>query len=214
MSSKLFTLFVAIVGLNYISVQIYAAPNGLNVIPTSDIYAGGQISLELQSDGSGKRIFSDDCQNFLNMQLGLGKGFDFGSDFCSDGHIYLNAKWNFLKEVKNIPAVVFGMQSLLITEGSASSETYLVFTKSFFNFRLHSGLINIDKEIKPLAGLDFPMNNLITIQIDFLEGISFAPVVNLQENIVFSPVVIFKSNNEIRHSINLQWLFNLKEDGK
>lgn len=57
---KMFSkLFIAILGLSYISVPIYAAPNGLNVIPTTDIYDSGQISLELQSDGSGARLFSD-----------------------------------------------------------------------------------------------------------------------------------------------------------
>lgn len=211
MSSK---LFIAILGLSCIFVQVYAAPNGLNVMPTTDIYDSGQISLELQSDGFGGRILSGDCQNFFNMQLGLGKGFDFGSDFCSDGHIYMNAKWSFLREVKNIPAVAFGLQNLVITESPVSFEPYLVFTKSFFNFRLHSGIIKIDNEIKPLAGLDFPMNNLIIIQIDYLNGISFAPVVNLQENIVLTPAIIYGSNGEILHSINLQWLFNFKEDDK
>lgn len=143
------------------------APSGLNVIPTADVLDQGGISLEAESAGSG-RPWSDNCDQFALLQVGVGKGLEIGLDRClNDSGSWLNVKWQAHQERSGAPGLAFGVQSI---SAGDKAQPYVVAMRSFGATRIHAGAARMGGRPRWMLGVDRPLGHRVTLQADYISG--------------------------------------------
>lgn len=143
------------------------APSGLNIIPTADVLAAGEMSLEHEMTGQG-RLWGDDSDSFGLLQFGLGRGIEVGVDRGFDPRDWWgNAKWQVQPEDAGKPAVALGIQGL--SDGDRA-QPYVVMTRSLNALRLHAGAIVIEDDLRWMAGTEVPLGTHLVFQADYTSG--------------------------------------------
>ena len=196
-----------------LSAGALAAPSGLNVIPTADVYDPGVPSVEFQSEGEG-RLFGPEYGSHALVQCGVAHGLELGMDQCvSDGGPALfNGKYRLLDGEGSRPAVAIGMQNL--GHGQVA-QNYVVTGWGFGRpLRAHLGAISLDGAVKPMAGADYTWKS-VTLMADWVAGpentssigISWAPQANMTAT--YSLLLPNAGEGLAGHVVNVQYLMKL-----
>jgi hypothetical protein len=188
-----------------------AAPNGLNLIPTADVYEPGVVSLEFQTDAE-KRPFGAAQARYMLLQFGIAPGIEFGIDNCineSGSSPLLNVKFRLWNHTHRRPAVAVGVQN--VCAGSAT-QPYLVAGFGLDNpLRFHMGAIAIDGAKRGLFGIDYTWKN-ITLQGDWISGKENALGLGISWslrsgiNLTYSWLIPNASEQPNWHSFNIQYI--------
>jgi hypothetical protein len=193
------------------SAAALAAPGGLNVIPTVDVYDPGVLNLEYQTEGAG-RLFGRDCRRLVLTQWGAARGLEVGLDKCvsEPGEpVLLNAKYRLREEADRRPALAVGLQN--VGRGQAA-QPYLVAGWGLDRpTRRHLGAIRLEGGLAALVGVDYTWKAL-TFQADWVSGRENAASLGvswaLRPNVTVT-YAAFLPNAEGGpggHLLNLQWL--------
>lgn len=198
------TLLCSLVCLSGICCQALAAPSGLNVIPTADVLDRGVLSLETESAGAG-RPWSDGCDQYNLLQIGLGNGVEFGIDRCVDSSsVWLNAKWQVAKDPA---AAAIGIQG-----AGEKAQPYLVVSKESPLARVHGGFIGMEGRWRWMLGLDKALGDRIALQADYVSGrenslsLGMALTLNRTLAVTFARSLANSGQSGSGHIINLAWL--------
>lgn len=207
-SRLIYTVVLSLVG-----VSAWCAPSGLSSIPTTDVLESGTVSIETESNGSG-RPWGRKCDHFSLLQVGLGKGVEIGVDRClNNPDHWLNGKWKVVDETAKRPAIAFGMQAVSDNE---SSQPYLVISKSLSVVRAHAGVIKLDGRLRNLYGVDYTLNKRMTLVADRINGngnsLTYGLAVNMSNR--FSMTVARTKGNSAEindgYIVNLSYLISRK----
>lgn len=193
----------------------FAAPAGLNLIPTADVYEPGQVSLEYQSDCNG-RPFGGQQARYSLLQVGLVPGLEFGVDKCiNDGEepLVANVKYRLKSGSGSRPAFAVGVQNV---GGGQVCQPYAVGCVGMDRaLRGHFGAIAIDGAVKGLLGVDYTWKRWI-LQGDWVSGRDNAAGIGVSFDVgagIYVTYSLFLPNmrgGSTVHSINLQRLIALK----
>lgn len=193
---------------------VHAAPNGLNVIPTADIYDPGVASLEFQTEGEG-RLFGQDCDDLALVQVGVARGLDIGVDKCmdsSDEPYLFNAKFRLREGEGSRLALAAGVQNLGEGEGA---QPYLVGGWGFNRpLRAHVGTIAMEGALKPMLGADYTWESL-TLQVDWVGGLEKPASVGLSwaphPSLTATYALLIPKDGGVKsgHVLNAQYLVKL-----
>ncbi len=153
-----------------------AAPSGLNLIPTADLLAPGELALEYQNDGV--RLFDGDCNNWALVEIGLTDRFEAGVDRCFDGETgtYGNIKFLLQPESEHQPAISLGVQNLASGD---MAQPFLAFAKQVNGTRLHAGAIRLEGEAEAMLGLEIGLTEPATLVLDHVTGADSASGIGL-----------------------------------
>lgn len=189
------------------------APSGLNMIPTADVLDRGAMSLETESDGTG-RPWSDDCDSFALFQFGVGGGVELGVDSCTNHpDAWVNCKWRIRSESSRLPAVALGVQAL---NYDGHTEPYAVATKTVARARFHAGLIGIESRASWMIGIDHPLSERVAFQADCIDGKQYMTALGIAIDLTDSlSLTLAKTLGHTDgtgdgHVVNLAWTATLK----
>jgi len=187
----------------------FAAPSGLNVIPTADVLPAGGVSLETEFTGADLPV-DGECDGYLLAQVGLGGGFEAGVDRCFDGSkgTWLNVKYRFSAESKGPPAFAAGIQNV----GTGSdSQPYVAASKSLGGARVHFGMISIEDEVQGVLGLDRALSKQLTFQADYISGadnsVSIGGALLVGETLTLTAVRLISNSSSAENGyfLNVAW---------
>ncbi len=145
----------------------YAAPTGLNVIPTADVLGHNEVALEYENEGV--KLFGSHCEQWALLQIGLFDRLELGVDRCFGGEpgTFGNAKVLLQEEEHTRPAVAVGVQNL--GEGE-SAQPYLALAKHAAGARLHLGAIRLHDEAAVMVGVEYELSHTVALLIDHVTG--------------------------------------------
>lgn len=209
MLSSVFLLTLLVVNISL------AAPNGLNLIPTADVYEPGIISLEFQTDAE-KRPFGAAQTRYALLQFGVAPGIEFGVDNCinkSESSPLLNTKFRLWNHTRRRPAVAIGVQNIC---GGSTAQPYLVAGFGLDNpFRFHIGAIAVDGAKRGLLGIDYTWKRF-TLQGDWISGrenalgLGISWSVRSGMNLTYSWFIPNSSEPPAWHSFNIQYVLRAR----
>ena len=185
----------AAVGILLWAAAVWAAPTGLNVIPTADLIPWHQFTLQLQngnSDVNGDHPVYRAPQPVLQLQGGLPYHLEAGVDVLpanppsDDYRPALNVKWTPIAESYRVPAIAVGGAQL----GVGFQPTYYAVASRTLNFetiqyqkfrahhrniklrgiRLHAGIMKTVDAWRALLGVDVEVNERFVLYTDWMSG--------------------------------------------
>jgi hypothetical protein len=151
-----------------LAVPGWAAPSAWVTVPTMDVLAPDEFSADCSSEGA-VLVGGEDCDRWLNTQLGFSPGFEGGLDFClsSTESVLLNVKWQCLQQDSQQPAIAVGIQGV----GSGTTpQSYVVLGRSWERWNGGVGLLHSDSEVVGMIGLDYALSPSFTLIGDHLGG--------------------------------------------
>jgi hypothetical protein len=145
----------------------WAAPSGLNLIPTADVLADQTVALEYLAEGV--QLFDRDCNHWALLEAGVGGRLEFGVDRCfsGEGDTAGNLKYLLSEPAPGRPAVAVGVQALAAGD---DPQPYLVATAEAGRLRLHAGAVLLGNQGQLMLGLEAPLVRRFGLQIDHITG--------------------------------------------
>ncbi|MGC8833910.1 MAG: hypothetical protein ACP5R4_07620 [Armatimonadota bacterium] len=208
MLSSIFHLTLLVVN------TLLTAPNGLNLIPTADVYEPGIVSLEFQTDAE-KRPFGTAQTRYALLQFGVAPGIEFGVDNCinkAESSPLLNAKFRLWNHTRRRPAVAIGVQNIC----GSTAQPYLVAGFGLDNpFRFHIGTIAVDGAKRGLLGIDYTWKRF-TLQGDWISGkenalgLGISWCVQNGINLTYSWLIPNASEQPALHLFNIQYILRAR----
>ncbi|MGQ9525458.1 MAG: hypothetical protein ACUVTZ_11555 [Armatimonadota bacterium] len=194
--------------------EVWAAPAGLNLIPTADFYEPGSVSLEYQTDCEG-RLFGGQQARYVLLQAGILPGLEVGLDKCvtrDGGPFVVNAKFRLMGPGARRPALAVGVQNV---GAGQVGQPYVVCGVGFDQaLRGHMGAISIDGTVRGMFGVDYTWRRW-TFQCDWVSGEDNAAGIGISFNLgsgLYVTYSLFLPNargRETGHSVNLQRILTL-----
>jgi len=172
----------------------WAAPTGLNQIPTTDLVPFGQATLQLQNGNtevSGRASVFHQPQLVPQSEFGLPWNVEAGLDVAPSDppHDYrpmVNVKWNGVREDYRIPAIAVGATQL----GVGFDPNYFLVLSKTLNYqqiqyqkfrahhrniklrgiRVHAGMLRTANAWRALVGTDVEVNDHFVVYGDWISG--------------------------------------------
>ncbi len=147
----------------------WAWPTSLNLIPTADVLDRGTARFELESDGS-HTPFTGDTDAYLCTQYGLTSRLEIGADcldLAGDARLQANAKWQFVPEHRDVPAMAVGVADM--GRVGLFSQWYLALAKDVGPLRLHAGCLT-DDALHGLFGAEYRIGDHTEVLADWTSG--------------------------------------------
>jgi hypothetical protein len=173
----------------------WAAPTGLNVIPTADLVPWHQFTLQLQNGNSnvrGDHPVYQAPQPVLQFQGGLPYHLEAGLDVLpahppsDDYRPALNVKWRPIEESYRVPAIAVGAEQL----GVGFNPAYYAVMSRTLNFeqiqyqkfrahhrniklrgiRLHAGIMKTVNAWRAMLGTDIEISDHFVFYADWMSG--------------------------------------------
>jgi hypothetical protein len=215
---------VLLVGL--LPMLAWAAPTGLNQIPTPDLIPFKQLSLQLQNgntDVGGEASVWREPQVQMQSEFGLPWNMESGLDLVTDNQgdyrPQLNLKWVPVQEDYWVPATAIGVSQLGV---GFTPRYYLVMSKTlnysqiaYQKFRAHhrniklrgirlvAGMQGTGNVWNALVGSDVEINDHLIIEADWISGaknsVSLGPVwvINQHDSVTLA---LLRENDQNRLS--------------
>lgn len=144
-----------------------AAPLSLNLIPTADVLGHGELALEYENDA--EPLLSSEGDQYLLVQVGLFGRMEVGVDRCFYGAkaTYGNLKFLVQAEGADEPAIALGVQNIVKHD---DSQPYVTLAKHVNRTRLHLGAIQLYDETQAMAGIEFSLDDRVTLAVDCMAG--------------------------------------------
>ena len=205
----------------------WAAPSGLNQIPTTDLVPLKQVTVQLQNGNSevrGDESVFHQPQLVPQSEFGLLPRMEAGIDVAPsnpprDYRPILNLKWNPVQEDFRIPAIAVGATQL----GPDFSPNYFLALSKTINFeqiqyqkfrahhrniklrgiRVHTGMLRTSNAWRAFVGTDIEVNDHFVMYADWISGTDNAVslggvlIINRQNSIQAS---LLRGNSEDRLS--------------
>ena len=175
-------------------VAAYAAPTGLNQIPTTDLVPVKQLSLQVQNgntevSGPSSLVHHPELlgQSEFGLPWNLEAGLDVApSDPPHDYRPVMNIKWSPVHEDFRIPAVAVGASQL----GVGFDPNYFLVLSKTINYReieyqkfrahhrniklrgirFHTGILRTSNAWRALVGTDIQVHDHFVIYSDWISG--------------------------------------------
>jgi hypothetical protein len=185
----------AALALSFLAGTAWAAPTGLNVIPTADLIPWHQLTLQIQNgnpDVNGDHPVYRAPQPVLQLQCGLPEHLEAGLDVlpanppADDYRPALNVKWTPIAEGYRVPAIAVGAAQL----GVGFDPTYYAVASRTLNFeqvqyqkfrahhrniklrgiRAHLGIMKTVNAWRALVGTDVEISDRFVLYADWISG--------------------------------------------
>ncbi len=160
-------------GLMTSALTAHACYSGLTIIPTADVLAHREWSIEYQVDGTFSPLTG--TVNLLNTQTGVADRLELGIDVDlnrkSDTRALLNGKlklWDDSARERSVAAGIYNVGAKL------TSIPYLVFSAAIGKGRLHAGIQRAEGAWQGFVGADTDLNDRLTVMADHTPGRPFA----------------------------------------
>ena len=207
--------WVCILLLLCVGGEAWAAPAGLNLIPTADFYEPGQVSVEFQNDCDG-RLFGSQQSRYGLLQIGLLPGLELGVDKCvnnGEEPFVANAKLRLRKGSGWRPALAVGVQNV------GSGQVWQPYAVSCVGLgrmlRGHIGAVSIDGAVKGMLGIDYTWKRWV-FQGDWVCGRDNAAGIGISLDLgsgiyaTYSLILPNARGGATGHSINVQRIMTLR----
>ena len=184
--------------VSFLAVPAWAAPTGLNTIPTADLVPLRQLSLGLQNGNTelrGSESVFREPRPVPQLEVGLPWNLEGGLDLVpadgpEDYRPQLNLKWKVLPEGYRWPAIAVGASQL----GSGFVPNYFLVLSRTLNFqqvqyqkfrahhrniklrgiRAHAGILRTGNAWQAMVGSDVEVSDHFIIYADWISGASNA----------------------------------------
>src|SRR5438309_2088910 len=172
----------------------WAAPTGLNQIPTTDLVPVGQVTLQLQNGNtevSGRSSVFHQPELVPQSEFGLPGNIEAGLDVApsdppQDYRPVMNVKWSPVREDYRIPALAVGAMQL----GVGFTPSYFLVLSKTLNYqqiqyqkfrahhrniklrgiRIHAGIQRTSNDWRALVGTDIELGDHFVFYGDWISG--------------------------------------------
>lgn len=147
-----------------------AGPTTLNIVPTADILKSNVLRVSYEADGH-DQPYCDDYTAYTFTEYGVGDKAELGIDFYDingSNKSRLNGKYLLFGEKDNHPAVAVGAMNI---GDNCKTRFYMVGTKSVNKYRFHLGADTSGNEDAMMMGMEYSLNNTLTLMADYKSGI-------------------------------------------